>query len=84
MAVVKPTIGNTSVFPRSLGTITVELQLSTSVGGPISLGEAEIDVQGKGTLGHDEVVLEIDHAALRHEIANALIEAANAIDSQHE
>lgn len=64
----------------NLGTITIELHVVTKHGGPITLGEATIDVPMTMAPTPGGATLTINQAALRHEIANALIDAANQID----
>lgn len=64
----------------SLGSITLNLHLTTEFGGPILLGEAKIDVPAKVDAAAGQVVLTLDTAVLRHEIANALIDAARQIE----
>lgn len=67
----------------SLGTVTVDLQITTSttVGGPVILGAAEIEVPMSMESTSTGARLMIAQDVLRHEIAGALIEAARQIEA---
>jgi hypothetical protein len=65
----------------SLGTVTIRLQLTTDIGGPITLGAVDVPVGGDATAPAGKAALTIDQDVLRHEIACALIAAAARIDA---
>lgn len=64
----------------TLGTVTLKLHLTTEIGGPIELGVAEVPVTARVENKRERASLHVDWGVLRHEIANALIDAANQID----
>lgn len=64
---------------KVLGTVTIRLHLTTGVGGPITLGTAEVDVPVTAVADGASARLIIDQRALRAEIADALVGVASKI-----
>ena len=64
-----------------IGTLRLELQLTTDTGGPITLGQADIDMTGRLESTRDGATITVDHDIIKHEIAAALIDAARQLDT---
>lgn len=61
-------------------TLTLEVQLTTSTGGPVVVGSGEIDVPLSTESMEQGVRVSIDQPVLRHEIAAALMDLARQIE----
>ena len=66
----------------SIGTLKLELQLTTTSGGPIILGGGTIDVPVHAASTRHGATLTIDQDVLRHELACALMDAARQIEAE--
>lgn len=61
-------------------TLTLELHLSTSTGGPVVVGSGEVDVPLSAETVAQGVRITIDESVLRHEIAAALMDLARQVE----